>query len=291
MASARINGVDLYYEDTGEGFPVVWCHEFAGDYRSWEGQVRGLSRLYRGVTWNYRGYPPSSVPDDPATYSQEQLVADLLGLLDHLGVDRAHLVGLSMGGSLVLAFAAAHPERCRSIVAAGAGSGTTDRERFEQDVQHVARVLFDQGMAALGAFYTRGPTRLPFLRKDPRGWQEFHEQFATHSAQGSAYTMLGVQLRRPTIYEMGPRLEGLWVPTLIVVGDEDEPCLEPALFLKRTIPGSGLLVLPQSGHTINLEEPAAFNAAVLSFFQAVEADRWARRQAVSTSLLPDDARG
>ena len=190
MAIAQINGVDLYYEDTGEGYPVVWCHEFAGDYRSWEGQIRGLSRLYRNITWNYRGYPPSSVPDDPAAYSQEQLVADLLGLLDHLGIERAHLVGLSMGGSLVLAFAVAHPERCRSIVAAGAGSGTTDRERFEQDAQRVTKVLLEDGMAALGAFYTRGPTRLSFLRKDPRGWQEFHEQFATHSARGSAYTML-----------------------------------------------------------------------------------------------------
>jgi pimeloyl-ACP methyl ester carboxylesterase len=291
MAIARINGVDLHYQDTGEGYPVVWCHEFAGDYRSWEGQIRGLSRLYRNVTWNYRGYPPSSVPDDPAAYSQEQIVADLLGLLDHLGIERAHLVGLSMGGSLVLAFALAHPERCRSIVAAGAGSGTTDRARFEQDVQQVAKVLLEDGMAALGAFYTRGPTRLSFLRKDPRGWQEFHEQFLTHSARGSAYTMLGVQLRRPTIYDLGPRLDALRVPTLVIVGDEDEPCLEPALFLKRKIASSGLLVLPQSGHTTNLEEPAAFNAAVLSFFQYVEADRWAARKDLSTSLLPEDARG
>jgi len=146
-------------------------------------------------------------------------------------------------------------------------------------------------MAALGAFYTRGPTRLSFLRKDPRGWQEFHEQFLTHSARGSAYTMLGVQLRRPTIYDLGPRLDALHVPTLVIVGDEDEPCLEPALFLKRKIASSGLLVLPQSGHTTNLEEPAAFNAAVLSFFQYVEADRWAARKDLSTSLLPEDARG
>jgi pimeloyl-ACP methyl ester carboxylesterase len=291
MAIARINGVDLYYEDVGEGYPVVWCHEFAGDYRSWVGQVRGLSRLYRNVTWNYRGYPPSSVPEDSASYFQEQIVADLLGLLDHLGFERAHLVGLSMGGSLVLAFALAHPERCRSIVAAGAGSGTTDRARFEQDVQRVAKVLLDDGMAALGAFYTRGPTRLPFMRKDPHGWQEFHEQFATHSARGSAYTMLGVQLRRPTIYDLGPDLSALRVPTLVIVGDEDEPCLEPALFLKRQIASSGLLVLPQTGHTINLEEPATFNAAVLSFFHSVETEKWGVRQDLSTSLLPEDARG
>src|SRR5260370_34660748 len=103
--------------------------------------------------------------------------------------------------------------------------------------------------------------------------------------------MLGVQLRRPTIYDLGPGFSELRIPTLVIVGDEDEPCLEPALFLKRQISGSGLLVLPQSGHTINLEEPATFNAAVLSFFQSVEADHWAVRQDLSTSLLPEDARG
>ena len=99
------------------------------------------------MTWNCRGYPPSGVPEDPTAYSQEHLVADLLGLLDYLQIAQAHLVGLSMGGSLVLAFALAHPERCRSIVAAGAGSGTTGRERFERDVHQVADTLLTQGMA------------------------------------------------------------------------------------------------------------------------------------------------
>ncbi len=277
VPTATINGVELYYESSGEGFPIVWCHEFAGDYRSWELQVRFFSRLYRNVTWNYRGYPPSAVPDDPAAYSQEHLADDLLGLLDHLGIEQAHLVGLSMGGSLVLAFALAHPERCRSIAVAAAGSGTTNRQRFEQDVHQVADVLLQQGMAVLAPAYARSPTRLSFLRKDPRGWQEFRDQLAEHSARGSAFTMLGVQLKRPTIFDLKDRLGGLRVPTLILIGDEDEPCVEPAVFLKREIPSAGLVVLPQSGHTTNLEEPAAFNAAVLHFLQLVEAGRWAVR--------------
>ena len=291
MVTVGINGVDLFYEVTGEGFPIVWCHEFAGDYRSWDPQVRFFSRLYRNVTWNYRGYPPSGVPDDPEAYSQEQLVDDLRGLLDHLQIEQAHLVGLSMGGSVVLAFALAHPERCRSIVAAGAGSGTSNRERFEREVQQVADVLLNEGMEALAAFYTRGPTRLPFLRKDPKGWQEFHDQFAGHSARGSALTMLGVQLKRPTIFDLQEGMSRLRVPTLILISDEDEPCVEPAVCMKREIPSSGLVVFPQSGHTINLEEPAAFNAAVLEFLQLAEAGKWAVREDVSTSLLPQDARG
>jgi pimeloyl-ACP methyl ester carboxylesterase len=291
VATVAINGVDIFYEEIGEGLPIVWCHEFAGDYRSWTPQVRYFARLYRNVTWNYRGYPPSGVPDDPAAYSQEQLVADLLGLLDHLQIAQAHIAGLSMGGSLVLAFALAHPERCRSIVAAGAGSGTTGRERFERDVHQVADTLLTRGMATLAPTYARGPTRLPFLRKDPHGWQEFHDQLAGHSSRGSAYTFLGVQLKRPTIYDLKPRLPGLRVPTLILIGDEDEPCVEPAVFLKREIPSAGLAVFPQSGHTLNLEEPAAFNAAVRDFLQRVETGRWATREEVSTSMLPQEARG
>jgi len=291
VPTSAVNGVELFYEVTGEGFPIVWCHEFAGDYRSWSLQVRYFSRLYRNVTWNYRGYPPSQVPDDRSAYSQEHLVDDLRGLLDHLEIPQAHLVGLSMGGSLVLAFALAHPDRCRSIVVAAAGSGTTNRARFEQDVHQVADVLLEQGMAALAPAYARSPSRLSFLRKDPKGWQEFYEQLAEHSARGSAYTMLGVQLKRPTIFDLKDRLGELRVPTLILIGDEDEPCVEPAVFMKREIASSGLVVLPQSGHTTNLEEPAAFNAAVADFLRQVEAGRWAVRQEVSTSLLPPDARG
>src|SRR5690606_24536439 len=101
MATARINGVDLFYEITGEGFPVIWCHEFAGDSQSWEPQVRHFSRLYRNITFNYRGYPPSSVPAEPSAYSEPHILDDLLGLVDHLGISQAHLVGLSMGGSIV----------------------------------------------------------------------------------------------------------------------------------------------------------------------------------------------
>jgi pimeloyl-ACP methyl ester carboxylesterase len=290
MPTAHLNGVDLFYESTGEGFPVIWCHEYAGDYRSWGPQVRAFARLYRNLTWSYRGFLPSGVPGDRSAYSEEHIMADLLALLDHLGIQQAHLVGLSMGASMVLHFALRQPLRCRSIVVAGAGSGTTKREAFEQDARHVADVLLTQGMQACADFYTRGPSRLPFLRKDPRGWQEFHDLFAGQSALGHAYTMLGVQLKRKTIYDHSRELPDLRVPTLILVGDEDEACIDPSVFMKRRIPVAGLAVFPQSGHTLNLEEPDAFNQAVQRFFHQVEHNAWATRQEVSTSLLPERQR-
>ena len=110
MPMARINGVELYYEQAGEGYPLVFSHEFPGDYRSWEAQVRYFTRRYRVIAWNYRGYPPSEVPSDPAAYSEERLIRDLYGLLRHLGVEQAHIAGLSMGGALTLKFGLAHPE-------------------------------------------------------------------------------------------------------------------------------------------------------------------------------------
>jgi len=286
MPRLALNDVELYYEDTGSGFPVVFCHEFAGDYRSWEPQVRTFDRLYRCITYSQRGFPPSGAPTDPETYSQDLLIEDLRALVTHLGISQAHFVGFSMGGSVVLNFALRYPELCRGIVVAGTGAGTTNRERFEEDIRHVVELIHTRGMRSFADTYAEGPTRQPFKRKDPYGWAVFREQLAGHSPHGQAYTMQGVMMRRPTIFSLESGLRELTVPTLVAIGDEDEPCVDVAVFLKRTLPSAGLLVLPQSGHTINLEEPAVFNAEVLEFFQLAEADRWARRATVTTSLLP-----
>jgi pimeloyl-ACP methyl ester carboxylesterase len=150
----------------------------------------------------------------------------------------------------------------------------------------------EEGMPRVADWYSRGPTRVQFLDKDPKGWQEFHDRLAAGSARGHALTMQGVQMKRPSVFDLGPRLEALRVPTLVVTGDEDEPCLEPALFMKRKIPSAGLVVLPRAGHTINLEEPEAFNRAVLDFVTAVDAGRWTLRNPASVSasaILPAGA--
>ena len=278
MPYAEVNGVNLYYESTGGGFPLVWSHEFAGDFRSWEPQVRFFSRRYRVITYCARGYPPSDVPGDLDAYSQEQAVDDLRGLLAHLGIERAHIGGLSMGGNVALNFGLAHPAMARSLIVAGTGTGSDSPESFAKNVAEFAGRLESGGMAAMED-YTRGPARVQLLRKDPKGWREFAGQFAEHSATGSALTFRGVQGRRPPIYALEDRLRALDVPTLILVGDEDDPCIEPAIFMKRSIPGSGLAMIPQSGHAINLEEPDLFNRLVLDFLTAVESESWARRDA------------
>ncbi len=291
MSTARVNGLSLFYEETGQGTPLVFVHEFAGEARSWHLQVRFFARRYRTIAYNARGYPPSDVPEDPKAYSQDQAVDDIRGLLDALGIRKAHICGLSMGGYATLHFGLRYPERALSLVVAGAGYGSLpgDRERFRRDVEETALRFERDGMKAVAEFYTKGPTRVQFMDKDPVGWRELYDMFCAQSARGHALTMRGVQMTRPSVYELEAGMERMTVPTLIVTGDEDEPCLEPALYMKRKIRSSGLVVIPKAGHTVNLEDPEAFNRAVLDFLTAVDAGRWPLRNPASLStsaILP-----
>jgi pimeloyl-ACP methyl ester carboxylesterase len=290
MPLTQVNGIEIFYEEAGNGYPLILSHEFAGSSESWKDQIRFFSHRYRVIAYNDRGYPPSSVPDDPAAYSEEQSVEDLRALMDALSIEQAHIGGLSMGGAITLKFGIAHPERCRSLIIAGAGSGTTNRDQFLKEQNATATVFEQQGAAAVAEFYTRGPARVQFLAKDPVGFKEFFDLFAQHSAEGSARTMRGVQMRRRSIYDVEQEMRRVDVPALIMAGDEDELCLEPALFMKRNLPNAGLVIIPKSGHTINLEEPGLFNQLVLDFLTRVEQGAWHPRGGVSTSMLPAAAR-
>jgi pimeloyl-ACP methyl ester carboxylesterase len=279
------DGMKLYIEEVGSGAPIVFVHEFAGDHRSWEPQLRHFARRYRCIAFNARGYPPSDVPSDGEKYSQNHARDDIRAVLDGLSIARAHIVGLSMGGFATLHFGLQYPDRALSLVVAGCGYGAQPgkRAQFEEEVEATAKMISTQGMAKAAESYALGPTRVQFQNKDPRGWAEFAAQLAEHSSTGSSLTMLGVQRRRPSLYDLVDRMQRLTVPTLIVTGDEDEPCLEPGLLMKRSIATSGLVVIPNSGHTINLEEPDLFNRICDDFFHQVETGRWSARDKRATA--------
>ena len=274
---ATDDSVSIHYQDVGSGFPLLFAHEFAGDITSWEPQVNFFARRYRVITYCHRGYPPSGVPEDPEAYSQDRLVADMRQLLEHLGIGQAYIAGLSMGAATALSFAIAHPDMCRAVIVAATGTGSTDREmHLEAWHQNVER-LRTEGILGFAGEYANSPTRVQFRRKDPVGWGKFYSGLAAHSALGSALITQGIQLKRPTVFQLEGEMRQLPVPTLLMVGDEDDPCIEPMLFIKRCIASSGLVFFPQSGHTINLEEPALFNRTALDFLTAVEAGAWAVR--------------
>jgi pimeloyl-ACP methyl ester carboxylesterase len=282
------DSVKLHYEETGSGTPIIFVHEFAGDMRSWEPQMRHFGQRYRAICYNARGYPPSDVPERPSSYSQARAADDILAVLDHLGIGKAHVVGLSMGGFATLHFGFRHPARALSLVVAGCGYGAEpdQREKFKGEAQTIARMLHDEGMEKFAARYAYGPTRVQFENKDPRGFAEFARQLAEHSALGSANTQLGVQGARPSLYTLVDQMRTLTVPTLVLTGDEDWPCLQPGLLMKQNIPSAALSVMPNCGHTINIEDPDEFNRLVGAFIVQVDCDRWPKRdpRALSASI-------
>jgi pimeloyl-ACP methyl ester carboxylesterase len=266
------DGQRLYYEEAGQGPALLFVHEFAGDHRSWEPQIRYFSRRFRCVTYSARGYLPSSIPERVEDYNQSRVSQDIVCVLDGLSISQAHVVGLSMGAFATLHFGMRHAtdarqSRALSLTLAGCGTGAHPdvHEQFKKDSILLGEQLIRDGMVQAGHAYCHGPTRLPFLRKNPRGHAEFLRQFCEHSALGSGLTSMGYQGRRPSLYRLQAEMARIAVPTLILTGDTDEPCLEPSLMLKRTIPGAQLAVLPDSGHGINLEEPDLFNRLLSDF--------------------------
>jgi pimeloyl-ACP methyl ester carboxylesterase len=282
------DGTRLYYEETGSGTPVIFVHEYAGDYRSWEAQMRHFGQRYRAIATNARGYPPSDVPAEVGAYSQHRAADDIGAVLDHLGIAKAHIVGLSMGGFATLHFGFRHAGKARSLVVAGCGYGAEpgQREKFRAEAETIAEFIRASGMEVFAAKYALGPTRVQFENKDPRGFDEFRRMLAEHSAHGARNTQLGVQRERPSLYDLIEPMRALTVPMLVLTGDEDWPCLAPGILMKQSIPTAALSVMPNCGHAINLEDPDGFNRIVGDFLAQVDAGRWPTRdpRAVTGSI-------
>ena len=277
--AAASDGTRLYYEETGTGDALIFVHEFAGDHRSFEPQVRFFSRRYRCITFAARGYPPSDVPNEAESYSQAIAAADIIAVLDAAKIKQAHVIGLSMGAFATLHAGLSFPDRARSLVLAGIGYGAEpDRQDEFRALSEQAATAFDQqGSKHFAGIYGAGAARVQFQNKDPRGWREFVERLGEHDAKGSANTMRAVQAKRPSLYDLEDRLKALDLPTLIIAGDEDDHTLLPGIFLKRCLKASGLLVLPKTGHTLNLEEPGLVNHALAEFLAQVDHHQWTPR--------------
>jgi pimeloyl-ACP methyl ester carboxylesterase len=282
------DGVRLYFEETGSGHPVIFVHEFAGDLRSWELQMRAFGKRYRAIAFNARGFPPSGVPEQVSSYSQTRAADDILAVLDHIGERKAHIIGLSMGGFATLHFGLRHPERAMSLCIGGCGYGAEPdkRETFRAEADVIAATIRSEGMPAFAERYAYGPTRVQYENKDPRGHAEFKAMLAEHSAVGSANTQQGVQKERPSLYALVDEMRRIDVPTLVITGDEDWPCLLPGILMKQSIASAALVVMPNAGHAINIEEPDEYNRLVGDFLSQVESGRWPSRdpRAVSASI-------
>lgn len=274
MPTARLDGIELFYESCGTGTPLVFCHEYATDRRAWEAQVRHFSRRYRVVTFNYRGYPPSSVPTDDAAYAHDLLIGDLEGLFDALGIGRAHLVGLATGGNLALNFAIRRPERVLGLVPVGAGAGTSDRANWLAAAVALADRIVAEGSTAAVRAISQAPQRTIFAEKDPRGWQAFLAMIAQLDPVGAEKLMRVTLTGRLPVTALQAQIARLPMPVLVMMGDQDTPAHEAGRFIRDHAPHAGLAMLPMCGHTLNLEEPMLFNRLLEDFLSAVDAGRW-----------------
>lgn len=262
---AEVNGVRLYYEVTGKGRPVVFVHGFGCGIRSWDPQVGALARAYRVIAYDVRGHGLSEAPTEASAYSQPTSVEDLRGLLDVLKVRRAAVVGLSMGGNIALNFALTHPMRVSALVVADTGAGSDGHAEWVATCHAFAAALDAGGTEAFADMAMASPLFTPYCAKGPAAQRFIRSCLMTHRARGVAHTAREVLARRPRIYELEPQLRELRVPTLLIVGDGDDPCLKIHDFMARTIPRARSVVLRGTGHLSNLESPAAFNAVVRRF--------------------------
>ena len=280
------DGIKLYYEECGQGAPILFVHEFLGEYRSWEAQMRYFSRRYRCIAYNARGYPPSDMPDRIEDYSFEHQRAGIRAMLDGLKIDHAHIVGLSMGAFATFYFGMQWPERARSLTLAGVGSGSMPetRARFRQESEAAADKPLAEGWEKSADVRGLGPTRVQLQNKNPRGFAEFIALVKQHSAKGSALTLKGYQALRPSLGDFKEQMQKCRVPTLIISGDEDEPCLDASLMLKRHMPSAGLVFMAQTGHACNLEEPELFNLLLEKFLHQVESGQYRMRDPRATPL-------
>ena len=283
MPYIKSNKVKLYYEETGKGYPIIFVHEFGSDLREWEQQIRYFSREYKCIAFNARGYPPSEVPKNIQQYGYKHSVDDIANLMNKLKINKAHIIGLSMGAYAALLFGLKYKKMAKSLVIAGVGSGAMPQHRknFYKMANELANTFIDEGSKKAANIISNTGSRVQLKNKNPRGWTEFKKHLEEHSNIGSALTMQQYQALRPSLIDFENEFKKMNVPVFLAVGDEDELCLEINIYLKRQIKTSGLWICPRTGHAINLEEPSEFNREVQNFFSTVERGNWLKRDKVS----------
>ena len=252
MATAKINGIEIHYEVEGDGPAVLLSHGYSATGAMWDAQRHALSDRYRIISWDMRGHGSTDSPDDPALYSTELTVADMRGLLEQLGIEQAVIGGLSLGGYMSLAFYRQHSDVVRALIVCDSGPGYRNAEAR----QTWNRRAHDRALDARGLEALAGRSR------------EMRESMGRHrSASGLALAARGMlaQLDSNVI----DSLPAIRVPTLIVVGDRDEPFVAPCRYMAAKIPGARLEVIAGGGHSSNLDQPELFNRMLRAFLDAL----------------------
>jgi pimeloyl-ACP methyl ester carboxylesterase len=252
----------LHVDREGEGPVVVLAHGFAGSARNFGPQARALRPRFRVVRYDARGHARSEAPDDPSAYTPETFADDLGRVLDP---GSAVVGGLSMGAATALRFALASPERVRALVLAAFPAGASASRGIASQATAFADAIERDGLDAAGERFAWGPTS----GLDTGAARLVRQGFLEHPPHGLVHTLRGVLSKHPSVEELIPRLDALAMPVLVIVGDRDRGSLEPSRALASALPSAQLIVVPDAGHVVNLEQPAAFNDVLTSFLDVL----------------------
>jgi pimeloyl-ACP methyl ester carboxylesterase len=271
MPDIQANGVKIRYEERGSGTAMVWAHGLGGSWQAWEEVMDSFKDRYRVIAYDARGHGQSEKPDSPEAYSQDIMVEDICGLIDALDIKKAIVGGHSMGANVALNFALLYPERALGLIPVGIGSGSSDKEWWREFWEKLADLAEGEGMEA----FLKEMKKLPAWAsafKNPELEKPLTEAVLSNSPQAIANVIRGVQTRRPSIFDLGPKLEKLPVTTLVVMSQGDAPVVECSRFLAERIPQAELAVIPAESHWTFTEAPGPFIQAVEQYLRRLKED-------------------
>ena len=266
--------VKLYYEEHGEGTPLVLAYGIGGNADLWDTNRDALGAHHRLVLWEPRGHARSDSPDDPAKYSFPRWAFDLKAVLDHLGISKAHVGGLSLGAGIATRFTLRFPRRVRSLLVTNSSSAAG----LPLPVDHIVmraqsiKVTLEQGMDAMADFaMASNPNVRARLALDPNAKDEFYAYYRRLTPIGYANALRALL----AMDHITDQLSMIRVPTLLIGGDRD-PSLEPMKVMRKKIRGSKLIVLSPASHFANRDQPEAWNRAALEFLGKVDGGKRGR---------------
>lgn len=254
MAQAQLNGISIHYEDSGDGAAVFLTHGYAATGGMWAPQRAALNEAgYRLITWDMRGHGGSESPEDAADYTEALTMGDMAGLLDLLGVGRAVVGGLSLGGYMSLAFYLAHPERVRALILCDTGPGYRNPEPrggWNRNAEKRAEAFESRGLEALG-----------------RSAEVLATGGQHRSAQGLAHAARGMLAQFDS--RVIDALPSILVPALIIIGEKDEPFMAGSRYMADKMPDARLEVIAGAGHASNIDQPEALNHVLIEFLASL----------------------
>ena len=253
MSKVKVNGIELYYESHGQGYPMIFLHGFSSTHEMWQYQVPALSKEYRFITYDARGHGQTESPPSADQYSADIVVEDLFQLMGTLEIEKAVVGGLSMGGYESLRFYLTHPDMVTALIVMDTGPGYRNPVRmaeWNQQREEQAKLLETRGIEVLAESAATQSRREIVLKQNPTGLAHMNRKVA---AQHDSWVI--------------ESLGEIKVPTLILVGEDDTAFIPAGQYMAKTIPEAQHVVIPKAGHASNIDNVEFFNKTVLEFLR------------------------